>query len=161
MENPICLSYVLTPEEIEAALIVSGQSGLKPKKSIFQSALLIGLFILFTVYAILDPTALQYFFFAALSLIFAPIPVILPRLTLKSRAKTAADGTTLEVKISPGRIDIEGFFQKWDIPLDEHRRVFESDKVFVAQAEENKLLCIPIRAVPPKELEQVRDILFI
>ena len=158
--QPIKLSYVLTPEEIAVALTVSGKSGIKPVKSAIQSGLLAALFVLFTVYAILDPKQVQYYFFAAVSLVFAPVPILLPKKTLKRRAAASADGTRLDVNVTSEKVDVEGFFTKWSVPLDENRRVFEGGGVFAAEAEGNRLLCIPLRAVPEGELEQVREYLF-
>jgi hypothetical protein len=157
--KPIRLSYVLTTEEIAAALTISGKSGIKPVKSAIQTGLLTALFVLFTVYAVLDPKQFQYYFFAVISLISAPVPVLLPRKTLKRRAAAFADGTRLDVSVSTGKIDVEGFFVKWSVPLDETCRVFEGGGVFATQAEGGHLLCIPLRAVPEGVLERVRECL--
>ena len=159
MNTPVNFSFVLTPEEIEQALIVSGKSVFKPKKSLVQSIILFALFALFLYYFIVSKSY-QYCLLALVCLVFTALVWILPKQTLKTHAKTAADGKTVETTIYCDKIEVKTQYNDWKMELDEYRKIFETETVFVAIAENNKLLCIPKRAVPEEKMDNVRKMLF-
>lgn len=159
--GPIHAEYALEPEDVKAALRLSGRMKSRLGLHIFQSALAILGLAVFVSSILANPANPVNYFLALLCLLLLLLIWVYPIIAEKQSIRKTVDGRRLEVELEAGRVRVSIPQSNMDeaFTLSDIAPVKQNDRIFLLDLPGGAMLVIPKRVLPAGSLAAASAIL--
>ena len=159
--GPLRAAFALTPEDVKAALRLSGRLQNRVGLHLFQSALAVLGLAVFVSSIIANPGNLLNYFLSGLCLLLLLLIWVYPLFSEKQAVKKTVDGRQIEVELEPCRVHVcipESGMDDTFL-LSETSPVRQDNRIFLLELPGGAMLVLPKRALPEGSLAAAGEIL--